>query len=75
METRRNFIRLTSASLGALLIGSAGRVRAQAAPSLIDQLETICHRLAPLGWRSMMLAVTGGRFRARGAPWNRAGPA
>jgi hypothetical protein len=62
METRRNFMRLTSASLGALLIGSAGRVRAQAAPSLIDQLETIRHRLAPLGWRSMMLAVTGGEL-------------
>ena len=38
----------------------SGRARAQAAPSLIVQLEAICRRLAPLGWRSMMLAVTGG---------------
>jgi hypothetical protein len=60
METRRNFIRLTSASLGALLIGGSGGARAQAVPPLIDQLEAICRRLAPLGWRSMMLAVTGG---------------
>ena len=60
METRRSFIRLTSASFGALLIGRGGRARAQAAPPLIVQLEAICRRLAPLGWQSMMLAVTGG---------------
>jgi hypothetical protein len=60
METRRDFMRLTSASLGALLLGSAGRARAQPEPSLIVQLEALFRRLAPLGWRNMMLAVTGG---------------
>jgi hypothetical protein len=60
METRRDFIRLTSAALGALLIGGAGRARAQPEPSLIVQLEALCRRLAPLGWQRMMLAVTGG---------------
>jgi hypothetical protein len=60
METRRNFLRLTSASLGALLIGGVGRARAQPEPSLIVQLEALCRRLAPLGWQRMMLAVTGG---------------
>ncbi len=60
METRRNFIRLTSASLSALLIGGARRARAQPEPSLIVQVEAICRRLAPLGWQKMMLAVTGG---------------
>jgi hypothetical protein len=60
METRRDFIRLASASLGALLIGGVGRARAQPEPSLIVQLEALCRRLAPLGWQSMMLAVTGG---------------
>ena len=60
METRRDFIRLMSASLGALLIGGAGRAGAQPEPSLIVQLKALCRRLAPLGWQSMMLAVTGG---------------
>ena len=60
MESRRDFIRLASASLGALLIGGAGRARAQPEPSLIVQLEALCRRLAPLGWQEMMLAVTGG---------------
>lgn len=28
--------------------------------SLIDEVKTICDRLAPLGWRDLFLAVTGG---------------
>lgn len=53
-------MRLTSASLGALLIEGIGRARAQPVASLIVQLEALCRRLAPLGWQKMMLAVTGG---------------
>ena len=73
METRRRFVGLASAGLGALLMGSTGSANAQAAPPLIDQLERLCRRLAPLGWRQMMLAVTGGRaghHRARPCPVN-----
>jgi hypothetical protein len=62
METRRDFLRLASASLAALLIGGVGQARAQPEPSLIVQLEALCRRLAPLGWQRMMLAVTGGEL-------------
>src|SRR3954452_19662803 len=58
MKTRREFIRLAFASLGALLIGGDGRARAQTEPLLIVQLEALCRRLAPLGWQKMLLAVT-----------------
>src|SRR5690349_13165677 len=60
METRREFIRLAFASLGALLIGGDGRASAQTEPLLIVQLEALCRRLAPLGWQKMLLAVTSG---------------
>jgi hypothetical protein len=60
METRRDFMRLTSATIGALLIGGVGRAGAQPEPPLIVQLEALCRRLAPLGWQRMMLALTGG---------------
>ena len=29
---------------------------------LIDQVKTICDRLAPLGWRDLLLAVSGGKL-------------
>ena len=60
METRRRFVGLASAGLGALLMGSISSANAQAAPKLIDQVAALCRRLAPLGWRQMMLAVTAG---------------
>ena len=60
METRRSFIRRTSAGLGALLMGGTVSANAQAGPPLIDQVAALCRRLAPLGWRQMMFAVTGG---------------
>ena len=60
MKTRRDFLRLTSAGLCAALMGGTGPASAAAEPPLISQVAALCQRLAPLGWREMLLAVTGG---------------
>lgn len=62
MVTRRLFMHMSSAGLGALyLSGLTTTVSAQSAP-LRDQVAAACRRLAPLGWRAMLLEVSGGEL-------------
>src|SRR5262249_21329278 len=48
--------------LGALLAGGNDVGQAASDQPLIDRVRQACSRLAPLGWRTMLLDVTGGQF-------------
>jgi hypothetical protein len=58
MTKRRDFIMGSLLGLGALATG--GTFQAFAAPDgrLIDAMRRLCDRLAPLGWRQLLLEVT-----------------
>ncbi|MDC8760008.1 hypothetical protein [Janthinobacterium fluminis] len=60
---RRTFLRYATAGVGAAFIGSLGREAygANALP-LLDAVKASCARLAPLGWRDLLLAATGGEL-------------
>jgi hypothetical protein len=62
-STRRTFLKhATVVSLGGALIGT-GRYALAADPQpLLDRVAATCRRLAPLGWRQMLLDVTGGEL-------------
>lgn len=62
METRRSFLRFATAGFGALAAGATFPSIAADATPLVDRVVTACRRLAPLGWRSLLLAVTGGEL-------------
>src|SRR6266581_1468441 len=59
MATRRRFLQHASISLGGAFIGLGHHALAADTQPLIDRLSTACRRLAPLGWRQMLLDVTG----------------
>ena len=62
MISRRSFVQLSTASLGALYL-SGTSVRAGASEvSLRDQVVAACRRLAPLGWQNLLLEASGGEF-------------
>jgi hypothetical protein len=63
MSSRREFLKAGALGLGAALAGGYPYL-SQAAPSgpLIEGMRTLCRRLAPAGWRDMLLDVTGGQF-------------
>ncbi len=60
MTTRRGFLRLTASAIGAFAIRAEASASAAGAPPLIDAVAETCRRLAPLGWRALLLDVTGG---------------
>jgi hypothetical protein len=63
MTTRRAF--LESTAVGAGLVLASGHWQLALAANdrpLIDSVAAACNRLAPLGWRQMMLDVTGGEL-------------
>jgi len=64
MKTRRDFLRTTGAALGAaVLSNTVMSLPGNAADgALVAQVGAACMRLAPLGWRDMLLKVTGGQF-------------
>src|SRR5262249_1646914 len=67
MTTRREFLRYASVgiglgSLGFVAIGSGASAYAADARPLIDGVATACRRLAPLGWRELLLGATGGEL-------------
>ena len=62
METRRSFLRFATAGFGALAAGAAFPSIAADAVPLVDRVLAACRRLAPLGWRSLLLEVTGGEL-------------
>ena len=62
MTTRRTFLKYTALSVGAFAVGPEfGALAADARP-LIDGVADACRRLAPLGWRQMLLDATGGEL-------------
>lgn len=62
MISRRSFVQLSAAGLGALYF-SGTSVRAGAADvSLQDQVVAACRRLAPLGWQALLLDASGGEL-------------
>ena len=58
--SRRAFLQSGTVAAGALFVGGCCKLAAAAAQPLIDRVAAACHRLAPLGWRDMMLDVSGG---------------
>ncbi len=60
MTTRRSFIKFTLFGAAALAAGSAVPAGAIDATPLIDRVSAMCRRLAPLGWRQMLLDASGG---------------
>jgi hypothetical protein len=58
---RRFFFKSAGAGVGAAYLGSiGGAVFAAEVRPLLDPVRAACNRLAPLGWRDMLLAATGG---------------
>ncbi len=60
MTTRREFLTYTALGIGAFAIGYPRLALAGAASPLIDPVIAACRRLGPLGWRQLLLDVTGG---------------
>jgi hypothetical protein len=62
MPTRRTFIKSVALGVGAIAAGSDRRANSAEGPRLIDRVAAVCGRLAPLGWRKMLLEATGGEL-------------
>lgn len=60
--TRRTFLQFATVSLGGAFIGPGQHALAQDRQPLIDIVAPACRRLALLGWRQMLLDVTGGEL-------------
>ena len=63
MTTRRSFLKAAATGIGAALLDRTSAI-ASAAPTkpMIESVAVACRRLAPLGWRQMLLAATGGEL-------------
>ena len=62
MTSRRDFLQQSALGAGAFIVG--GRWNFLVALNdkpLIESVATACQRLAPLGWRQMLLDATAGR--------------
>jgi hypothetical protein len=61
MFTRRSFMQLSGLWMGGMACSNA---RAETAPGtrLVDSVLAACRRLAPMGWRDMLLEVTAGEL-------------
>jgi hypothetical protein len=62
VTTRRTFLKYASFGVGAIAAGPALHAFAADAPPLIDRVAAACRRLAPLGWRQLLLDATGGEL-------------
>jgi hypothetical protein len=62
MNTRRSFLKYATWSFGAVAVGPRFSAFAADARPLIDGVADACRRLAPLGWRQMLLDATGGQL-------------
>jgi hypothetical protein len=59
--TRRTFLQRTALGAGAIMVSGAWRFAfASNEGALIDSVAEACGRLAPLGWRQLLLDVTAG---------------
>jgi hypothetical protein len=62
MTTRRLFLQYASASLGALAAEATFPAFAADSRPLDERIAAVCRRLAPLGWRQLLLDATGGEL-------------
>ena len=62
MTTRRTFLEYTALSIGAVAVGPRFSALAADARPLIDGVADACRRLAPFGWRQMLMDATGGEL-------------
>jgi hypothetical protein len=62
MTTRRLFLQYASAGLGALAAEATFPAFAADSRPLDERIAGVCRRLAPLGWRQLLLDATGGEL-------------
>lgn len=62
MTTRRTFLKYAALSIGVVAVGPKFSAFAGNARPLIDGVADACRRLAPLGWRQMLMDATGGEL-------------
>ena len=61
--SRREFVKLSAFGFSSLIVGGTGSSVLGAPPaSLIEGVSAVCRRLAPLGWRDLLLEVSGGQL-------------
>src|ERR1700761_6001634 len=60
--TRRALVQGAFFATGSILIGGCCKLAAAPNQPLIDAVAAACNRLAPLGWRQMLLDVSGGEL-------------
>ncbi len=62
MTTRRGFLKSAAFGMGAVASGFSGSVLSAEPRRLLDDIASACARLAPLGWRGVLLGATGGQL-------------
>ena len=62
MTTRRAFLISAAYAVGAFAAGGAASAIATDSRPLIERVSEACRRLAPAGWRQLLLDVTGGEL-------------
>jgi hypothetical protein len=63
ITSRREFVRLSAFGITSLIVGGTGSSVLGAPPSsLLEGVSAVCRRLAPLGWRDLLLEVSGGQL-------------
>jgi hypothetical protein len=63
ITSRREFVKLSAFGITSLIVGGTGSSVLGAPPSsLIEGVSAVCRRLAPLGWRDLLLEVSGGQL-------------
>jgi len=63
ITSRREFVRLSAFGITSLIVGGTGSSVLGSPPSsLIEGVSAVCRRLASLGWRDLLLEVSGGQL-------------
>jgi len=63
ITSRREFVKLSAFGITSLIVGGTGSSVLGAPPSsLLEGVSAVCRRLAPLGWRDLLLEVSGGQL-------------
>ena len=62
MITRRSLLRFTAAGIGVSAVGTVFSAAAADTTPLVDRAVATCRRLAPSGWRQLLLDVTSGEL-------------
>jgi hypothetical protein len=63
LTSRREFVKLSAIGITSLIVGGTGASASGAQPSpLIENISGVCRRLAPFGWRDLLMDASGGQF-------------